>query len=211
MLAGRLIRFLGLTHLILGALAATLLLSEPTIRRYGDNLQIALPLLAWGCSATKGSGRETALRFVSMLAVAHGTKAALGDAPLNIRPSGGDHGFPSAHTSAAAFGASSLARDCFRGNIGAQAVVVIAAVFVGGSRIAVGAHDIWQVLAGGLLGWACDRALRHGPMREAVIRRARQMSGRQWGRLRPLHWSGLVTAAVALAPILTLGAWAMLI
>lgn len=211
MLVGKLFRFLGLTHFILGALAATLLLSEPSIRRYGDNLQIALPLLAWGCSATKGSGREYALRFVSMLAIAHGTKAALGDAPLNIRPSGGDHGFPSAHTSAAAFGASSLTHDCLRGNIGAQVVVVIAAVFVGGSRIAVGAHDIWQVLAGGLLGWACDRALRRGPWREALISHARQMAERQRRLLQKLSWPRLAIAAIVLTPVVSFCAWAILV
>lgn len=160
MLLARLIGALGLAHLVLGALAATVLLSEPTSRRYGDNLQIALPALAWGCAATRGGGREFALRFASMFVIAHSSKLLLGDTALNQRPSGGGQGFPSAHTAAAAIGASSLMQDCLRGNAGAQAVVVIAAAFVGASRIEVGAHDIWQVLAGAILGWAADRALR---------------------------------------------------
>jgi membrane-associated phospholipid phosphatase len=160
MLLRRLIRIFGLAHLMLGALAATLLLTEPSTRRYGDTLQIVLPVLAWGCSTTKGSGRDFAMRFVAMLAVAHGSKSLLGDTPLNQRPSGHGHGFPSGHTGAAALGASSLAHDCLQGSAGAQAVVVIAAAFVGASRIEVGAHDIWQVLAGAILGWAADRALR---------------------------------------------------
>ena len=77
MLLRRLIRIFGLAHLVLGALAATLLLTEPSTRRYGDTLQIVLPVLAWGCSTTKGSGRDFAMRFVAMLAVAHGSKSLL--------------------------------------------------------------------------------------------------------------------------------------
>ncbi len=160
MLLARMIRIFGLAHLVLGALAATLLLTEPSTRRYGDNLQIILPVLAWGCAATSGNGRDFALRFASMFTVAHASKSLLGDMELNQRPSGGGHGFPSAHTGAAALGASSLVHDCLKGSAGAQAVVVLAAGFVGASRIEVGAHDIWQVTAGAILGWAADRALR---------------------------------------------------
>lgn len=170
MLLGRLVRLIGLAHLVTGAIVATVLLSEPNIRRYGDTLQMALPLLAWSCSATKGHGSEYALRFVLVMAIAHDTKAALGETPLNQRPSGGYRGFPSAHTAAAVSGASSLAYDCVRGNIAAQAVVLGAAALVGASRIAVGAHDLWQVLAGALLAWAVDRALRRGPGRAALVR-----------------------------------------
>lgn len=166
MLLSRILRVFGLAHLVLGALVATVIVTDSSARRYGDNLQIALPLLAWGCAATKaGDGKEFALRFAAMFAAAHASKTVLGDAPLNQRPNGHDGGFPSAHTAAAALGASGLVHGCLKGNPAAQAVVVIAAAFVGGSRIEVGAHDIWQVLAGALLGWVCDRALRHGPGR----------------------------------------------
>lgn len=167
MLLVRFARIFGLAHLVLGALAATILLAEPSPRRYGDELQVALPVLAWGCAVTNGNGRDFALRFFAMFAVAHGAKALLGDLQMNQRPSGGGHGFPSAHTGAAALGASNLVHDCLQGSAGAQAVVVIAAAFVGASRIEVGAHDIWQVLAGAFLGWAADRALR----RESRVRR----------------------------------------
>lgn len=157
MLLRRVIRLIGLAHLVIGALAATILLTEPSTRRYGDNLQIMLPMLAWGCGATKGKGGAFVLRFASMITLAHGSKSLLGEMAVNQRPSGGGHGFPSAHTGAATLGASSLVHDCLRGNSGAQAVVVIAAAFVGASRIEVRAHDIWQVLAGAVLAWAADR------------------------------------------------------
>jgi lipid A oxidase len=156
----KILRSLAMVHLVLGVLVATLVMTEPTVRRYGDNLQVALPLLAWGCSATSGGGKEYAVRFITMLGITHGSKAVLGDASLNVRPNGGDKGFPSGHTSAAAFGASSLVHDCLRKNPVAKGIVLLSAAFVGGSRIEVRAHTIWQVLAGGLLGWGADRLLR---------------------------------------------------
>lgn len=154
-------------HLVLMLLALTLALTEPALRRYGDNLQIALPMVAWACASTDGRGTELLLRFAGVMAVAHGTKAALGDSALNHRPSGGSAGFPSAHTTAAVFGASSLASDCLRGHPLAQAVSIIAAGFVGGSRIEAQAHDLVQVTAGAALGWAGDRVLR----RDSALRR----------------------------------------
>lgn len=181
MLLSRILRTFGLVHLVLGALVATVLVTEPSVRRYGDHLQIALPLLAWGCAATGGEGREFAIRFAAMLALAHGAKTVLGDSALNRRPNGHEGGFPSAHTAAASLGASSLAHDCLRGNPAGQAVVVIAAAFVGGSRIEVGAHTLWQVLAGALLGWACDRVLRAGRLRLWLIAGAKALGRRLAG------------------------------
>ena len=150
---------------------ATLVLTERTVRRYADNLQIALPLLAWGCSATAGGGKEFAKRFFAMLAVAHRSKALLGAAPLNQHPSGGEEGFPSAHTAAAALGASALVNSCLRESPVPLSVVLVSSAFVGGSWIEVGAHSIWQVRAGGLLGWGADRVLRrqgHGSDRPSL-------------------------------------------
>lgn len=194
MVLGRLVRIFGLAHLVLGAIAATLMLSEPNIRRYGDNLQIALPLIAWTCALSNGAGGEYGLRFVLTMAIAHDVKAALGAAPLNRRPSGGYRGFPSAHTAAAAFGASSLASDCLGGNIAAQTVVVLSAALVGTSRIVVGAHSLLQVLAGALLGWSFDRILRRGPGRAVVTDRL----GRLRARLRLEGGAGPFTARRAL-------------
>ena len=158
-------------HLVLVLLAFTIVISPPQVRRYGDNLQIALPLIASGCAALNGKGAEFALRFTGMFLVAHGSKRILGDLPINQRPGGSGHGFPSAHTAAAALGASSLVHDCIVGHPAAKALVIIAAGFVGASRIEVRAHDIWQVLAGALLGWGADRILRHDRKKRATVRR----------------------------------------
>lgn len=124
----------------------------------GDSLQIALPLLAWGCAAVNGDGAEYLGRYLVMFAAAHGLKQAFGAAEFNQRPDGGSHGMPSAPTSTAVLGASRLIGDCVGGNPIVQSVVVLAAGFVGASRIDAGAHSIWQVLSGAILGLVCDRA-----------------------------------------------------
>lgn len=175
-------------HIVLGALAVVLILCPIDQRRYGDRLQIALPSLAWACQIANRSGGEYFLRFAGMFVVAHTSKRLLGDAEMNRRPSGGEHGFPSAHTSSAVIGASSLVHDCLKGNPVTQAVVVISAAYVGASRIEARAHDIWQVLAGGLLGWASDRMLR----RESPARRRAIWLVHQTGRsvLSGLRWLG---------------------
>ncbi|RID92584.1 phosphatase PAP2 family protein [Gemmobacter lutimaris] len=171
-------KLFGRVQLVLAALSLSLILCEPAARRYGDRLQIALPLIAGACALADGRAGELMLRFVGVFTVAHGTKRLLGDSTLNTRPSGGTHGFPSAHTAAAAFGASSLLHDCLPSHPVARAVVVIAAGFVGASRIQAQAHDIWQVLAGAVLGWLGDRLLR----RDSVARRGVTAGLRRIGR-----------------------------
>jgi lipid A oxidase len=177
---GKALRVIGRVHLVIALLLLAVVFCDPTARRYGDRIQVALPLLAWGCAALDKSGSEFAARFFGMLFVAHGSKFALGDAEINQRPSGGDKGFPSAHTASAAIGASSLVTDCISAHPGAKAVVVFAAAFVGASRIEAEKHNIWQVLAGGLLGWGADRMLRRGRARQAA--QEAFMFAKQWIR-----------------------------
>lgn len=173
------------------ALAFVLAVTPPVAERYGDRLQIALPVLALTCSALTGEAPEFALRYGVMFLTVHGTKRALGDAAVNKRPHGGSEGMPSAHTSTAVLGASALVHDCLKGSPVAQGTVLLAAGFTGASRIEVGAHSIWQVLVGAIWGWVCDRALRRpSPARRAV---ARAILG-AWRRLL-----GAVSRAVALA------------
>lgn len=141
-------------------LGAVLVLTEPRLERQGDALQIALPLVAWGCEAMNGAGPEYLLRYVAMLGTAHATKAALGDAAINERPRGGDAGMPSAHTSTAVLGASSLVHGCLSGHPLAQGAVILGAGMVGVSRVETGWHSAAQVIWGAVLGWICDRAFR---------------------------------------------------
>ena len=165
----RVLQLLGVVHIVMLALVLSVVFCARDVRSYGDRLQIALPLVAYGCAITGRAGGEFFLRFATSFFTAHAIKRSLGETELNARPHGGTHGFPSAHTTAAVIGASSLVHDCLRGSPIAQATVIAAAAFVGASRISVGAHDIWQVFAGVLLGLVCDRALRReSPLRDRI-------------------------------------------
>ena len=157
--------------LLLAALAGPLRLD-----RIGDRFQIALPAAALVCEAATGQGPAFAMRFALMLGSVHATKAALGDAAIGRRPHGGQGGFPSAHTAASAMGASSLASGCLRGSVVGRVAVVLAAVVTGASRVEVGAHDLWQVLAGAVWGVLFDRAFR----------KRRRRAGRTGGRAEPV-------------------------
>ncbi len=193
----RVLQLFGVAHVVILALVLSVVLCQRDVRSYGDRLQIALPLVAYGCAITGRAGGEFFLRFATSFFVAHAIKRSLGETDVNARPSGGTYGFPSAHTTAAVVGASSLVHDCLRGSPIAQAIVIASAAFVGASRISVGAHDIWQVFAGVLLGWLCDRALRReSPLRHRIrthLGRISGVIGRGFGTmLRKLLGGGLV-------------------
>lgn len=165
------LRFVTRVQVLMAILALAVLLTPRHAETYGDRIQVVLPLLAWACAANVGAGAEFVLRYGVMFTLAHATKSVLGDAPVNQRPGGGGAGFPSAHTSTAVLGASGLVQTCLRNQPLAQGAVLLAAGFVGASRIEAGKHDIWQVLGGALLGWGCERALRRpSPQRERVCR-----------------------------------------
>lgn len=150
----------GRAALMVVLIGLTLLSSVPSVGRTGDRLQIMLPLLALGCSVATGGAGEFLWRFGGMWVSAHAAKQLLPVGPLTRRPAGGAHGFPSAHTAAAALGASAIIHDCVTRSPMARVVTLGAAAFVGASRIEVQAHDIWQVFSGALLGFGWERGLR---------------------------------------------------
>jgi len=147
------------------ALALTLAFSPKTVEKLGDNFQIALPVIALGCSVANGQALDFTVRYFAQWGVVQGSKYALGDAAINRRPNGNSHGMPSGHTATAVFGASNLVTQCIKGNPAVKAIVILSAVFVGESRIYANAHNIWQVLLGALVGWLGDRAFRKRPLR----------------------------------------------
>jgi membrane-associated phospholipid phosphatase len=140
----------------------TVSLTEKRVERIGDNLQMALPLLGFACAITNGKAIDYTVRFVAMEVILHSSKNGLGDAKINQRPTGGLRGFPSGHTTAAAYGASSLVHSCIKDNLWAKGAVILTAGYVGGSRIEAGKHTMFQVLFGALLGWLADRLFRSG-------------------------------------------------
>ena len=157
--------------LVTGVLSLVLAFGAGRIEKTGDDLQVALPLLAWGCAAANGDAVEYLGRYLVMLGSVHTAKWAFGDAAFNRRPNGGSFGMPSAHTSTAVLGASRLAGECLAGNPVAAAVAVLAAGFVGGSRIVAGKHDLWQVLIGAAVGLLADRVFGKGSRAREWLRR----------------------------------------
>lgn len=148
--------------LILSLVASVFLLSAGSTRLAGDRAQVALPALALGCEVVNGRAAEYLARFAVLEAGIHLPKTLLGEAPLALRPDGGDAGMPSGHTAAAVFGAATLADRCLLSSPAARGAVLLAAAFVGGSRVEAGKHTLWQVMAGALLGWGVQRAGRRG-------------------------------------------------
>ncbi len=146
--------------LVATVLLLTVLFTGGGVERYGDNLQVALPMTGLGCAVLTGGAGEYTLRYVAMWLSVHSIKRLSGEASFNRRPNGGVEGFPSGHTSASAFGASALVNTCVQNAPLLKAGIVIAAGFVGGTRIEVGAHNVWQVLAGALFGLVFERAFR---------------------------------------------------
>jgi len=163
--------------LIVTVLALALCLSQKTVESYGDNLQIALPVAAFGCRIATGGGGDYAARFLAMLGTVHLTKWGLGDARINIRPSGSLHGFPSGHMAAAGFGASSLVNTCIEKSPVVKTIVILAAFFVGGSRIESDSHNLWQVLAGALWALLFERGFRTTAGRLRRLARKRKDEG----------------------------------
>lgn len=143
-------------------LAISIMLTPKRAEKYGDMLQIVLPILAGACAIANGNFGDFATRFGALQLVIHVPKNTLGDVPFNLRPSGNTGGFPSGHTSSATFGATSLIFNCVQGNIWVKSALILAAAFTGASRLEANKHNIWQVLAGWVFGFLVDRVWRRG-------------------------------------------------
>lgn len=138
------------------------MMTPPKAERYGDMLQIILPVLAGACALANGQFADFATRFVALEILIHGPKNTLGHREINLRPSGNDGGFPSGHTASASFGATSLIFNCIQNHAFVKSALVLAAAFTGASRLDANKHFIWQVFAGWILGFVVDRAWRGG-------------------------------------------------
>jgi membrane-associated phospholipid phosphatase len=140
---------------ILAVLACIIIFTPHKVEKYGDNLQIALPLAALGCEALVGSHKEFIGRYIIMFSGVHISKTLLGNNEINIRPNSGLKGFPSGHTATASFGAAAILKECVSKHWAMKTIVILAAGFTGASRIEAQKHNIWQVLFGALWGIGC--------------------------------------------------------
>lgn len=134
-------------------LAVSIMLTEKRAEKYGDMLQIILPVLAGACSFANGNFGDFAARFGVLQLAIHIPKNTLGVIPLNLRPSGNTGGFPSGHASSASFGAIRIVFNCIQGNVFVKSTLILAAAFTGSSRLTAEKHDIWQVFFGWILGF----------------------------------------------------------
>jgi membrane-associated phospholipid phosphatase len=200
-LAPHISRLRGL--IVIAMIGLVVLTTAPKVEKYGDNLQIALPLLAWGCEIANGAGLEYLGRYAVLFSGIHSIKNLLGDAEINQRPRGGGRGFPSGHTATAVFGASSLVSSCLVSNPVARMVVIVAAGFTGTSRVDVQAHTIWQVLAGAIWGLICNYALRGDTAARRVVARGLARLGQRIVALLQLVFFTLLVGGQHLWPHLT--------
>ena len=141
--------------------------ADERFERFGDALQIALPLAALACAANQGRAGETVLGFAAQAAVVNGSKAALRDAQINQRPDGTGRGFPSGHSAAAMFGAANLAHFCYQGRPALQFASYSLAIAVGLSRMDANRHTPFQVAAGLAVGYFAN-GLRLAPSKHGM-------------------------------------------
>lgn len=170
------------------AFALTVLPGSPSSRAIGDRIQIALPVVGAACAATRGDFGDFAGRLAGSLVLVHGSKWLLGETVINQRPNGHGGGFPSGHTAAAAYGASYLLRSCGAAVPYVGPALVLAAGFVGGSRLAAGRHNLPQVMAGAVIGIGFDRGLRRPAGRRRLrdlLRRGRAHLAAARSRIEP--------------------------
>ncbi len=119
-----------------------------TIEKSGDILQFVIPSVAYGTTFYLND-KEGRNQFYKSFATSLGTTYALKYSINKQRPNGGNHSFPSGHTSAAFQGASFIHK---RYGIKYAIPAYIAAAFVGYSRVESDNHYTEDVLAGAAIG-----------------------------------------------------------
>ena len=145
-------RILG--YVVVGTLACSSQLSAQrsstdNVELSGDILATALPAAALASTLIWKDDQRATLQFamtmVTSFAVTHVLKRVV-DKP---RPNGGNHAWPSGHTSSAFSGAAFLQiRHGWR--VGVPAYLL--AGYVGWTRVYADAHDYWDFLGGAIVG-----------------------------------------------------------
>lgn len=117
------------------------------IKKTGDHLQTIIPLITLVVILWRVP--DLTLAFVVSWAinmlVTHGTKYAV----FRRRPTGGFLSFPSGHTASAVHGAAFM---LFHVSVSMAIPLLLAAAFVGASRLITNKHYVSDVLAGAMIG-----------------------------------------------------------
>lgn len=117
------------------------------VRRAGDHLQIILPVITLGAILWRDN-ELLALFLMSLVlnsVLTHGLKYLI----RRRRPLGGPRSFPSGHTATTMHCAAFMALQI---NLPLAIPLLLAAVFVGASRVIVRKHFTGDVIAGAILG-----------------------------------------------------------
>ncbi len=136
---------------VVGTLACSSQLSaqDNSIENSGDFFAVALPAAAFASTLIWRDGQRATLQFAAMAVTTFTVTHVLKRVVDKPRPNGGNHAWPSGHTSGAFAGAAFLQiRHGWRGGIPAY----LLAGYVGWTRVHVEAHDYWDFLGGAIVG-----------------------------------------------------------
>ncbi len=129
-------------------LCTNTLVASDTLENAGNILQVVLPVSGAGLAIARND-RVGLLQLAKSGALTLGLTFAMKYSIPAIRPDGGEHSFPSGHTSIS-FSSAEFIRERYGWNYGFPAYVV--ASFVGYSRIEAKRHYVRDVLAGAFIG-----------------------------------------------------------
>ena len=131
------------------ACSSQLYAQDNDIENSGDFFAIALPVAALTSTLVWKDDQKATLQFakttVTSFAVTHVLKRVIN----KTRPNGGDHAWPSGHTSSAFSGAAFLQRR-HGWRVGVPAYLL--AGYVGWTRVNADAHDYWDCMGGAIVG-----------------------------------------------------------
>ncbi len=135
---------------IVGSVAcASQLCAQDSVENSGDFFAAALPAAALASTLVWKDDQRATLQFAKTMVTSFGVTHLLKRAINKQRPNGGDHAWPSGHTSSAFTGAAVLQiRHGWR--VGIPAYLV--AGYVGWTRVNADAHDYWDGLGGMIVG-----------------------------------------------------------
>lgn len=126
--------------------------SKDLFTLYGDIFQIAIPIYALTYSYAK-EDKEGIVQLAGSYGITMGITYTLKYTVSEERPNGGEHSFPSGHTSSAFAGAWYLQKRYGRSQ-GVPALIL--AFLVGASRVHAKAHYIHDVLASILISFGVN-------------------------------------------------------